>query len=283
MILKIVRTFLVCALLVFPFFAGALISRFSPYIETNSLTGFVTAWLLLSTAIAVLLFAVMHRFRYAIPQPATGGILLFFIGCVIAGIAGLAAPPDLSIAMLKHPEREHCRYILLFAGALLFGAFFLYHFRTTSFTQGRKLMILTFILAFIELIWEFSHHYLYPEALKEWMAQGKKAEDFGKQYDNFTIVSIGAAGRFFQFILIMWLSVQLYRLRKVNLWNPVLTSMFSLLGILSAIVIVATKIHYPKPLEFLFLFFIPGIPFLLLYWQGVALLTKPTTKNPQNN
>ncbi len=32
--------------------------------------------------------------------------------------------------------------------------------------------------------------------------------------------------------------------------------------------------NMPKGFEFLFLLFIPGIPFFLLYWLGVALLTK---------
>jgi hypothetical protein len=30
----------------------------------------------------------------------------------------------------------------------------------------------------------------------------------------------------------------------------------------------------PKELGFLMLFFIPGLPFLIMYWIGVALLTK---------
>jgi hypothetical protein len=32
--------------------------------------------------------------------------------------------------------------------------------------------------------------------------------------------------------------------------------------------------NIPKGFEILFLFFIPGIPFLLLYWLEVGLLTK---------
>jgi hypothetical protein len=32
--------------------------------------------------------------------------------------------------------------------------------------------------------------------------------------------------------------------------------------------------NIPKGFEILFLFFIPGMPFLLMYWLGVAILTK---------
>jgi hypothetical protein len=39
-------------------------------------------------------------------------------------------------------------------------------------------------------------------------------------------------------------------------------------------VIYVTQFNIPKGFEILLFFFIPGFPFLLLYWLGVALLTK---------
>ncbi len=134
-------------------------------------------------------------------------------------------------------------------------------------------MTLIFALAFAEFIWEFTHHYLYPEALKDWIKQGKNAEEFSKSYDNFNIIRIGVIGRFIQFISIIWLSIQLYKLRQIKIWSLILALIFSLLGIVSATVIYVTQMNIPKGFEILFLFFIPGIPFLLLYWLGVALLT----------
>ena len=133
---------------------------------------------------------------------------------------------------------------------------------------------LFFILAFAEFIWEFTHHYFYPEALKDWVDQGKKAELFGKNYDNIHIVDIGVFGRLIQYSLIIWLSAHLYQFRQVNIWGPILTVVLSLLGIVSSTVIYITEMNVPKGFELLFLFFIPGIPFLLLYWLGVGILTR---------
>jgi hypothetical protein len=196
------------------------------------------------------------------------------------GIAGLSAPPDLSNKMLEHPEREHCRYILLFTGAILFGLYFLDLFinNRLQIKGTQKWIVITmFILAMIELIWEFSHHYAYPEGLKEWVGKGNKIEDFGKNYDDWKAGTTGAIGRFIIYVLIFWLSVKLYKIRKVNIWNPIVNSIFCLLGIASAasmFLFFSFHIESPKPLGFLMIFFIPGVPFLLMYWIGVASLTR---------
>ena len=143
-------------------------------------------------------------------------------------------------------------------------------------------MTLIFIFAFAEYTWEFTHHYLYPEGLKEWLNQGKNVEEFGKNYDNFNLITIGVIGRYFQFLSVIWLSLHLYKLHRIKIWCPIINVIFSLLGIVSATLIFITKMNLPKGFEILFLLFIPGIPFFLLYWLGVGLLThfkKIETKN----
>ena len=134
-------------------------------------------------------------------------------------------------------------------------------------------MTLILFVAFAEFIWEFYHHYLYPEGLKEWVGEGKNVEEFSKNYDSTTILNIGVFGRYFQFILIIWLSLRLYKLRQIKIWCPIINTIFSILGIVSATIVYITGFPFPKGFEFLLLFFIPGIPFFLLYWLGVALLT----------
>jgi hypothetical protein len=138
----------------------------------------------------------------------------------------------------------------------------------------KYVMTLFLILAFCEFIWEFTHHYLYPDALKEWVTLGKNADEFTKNYDDATVINIGVLGRLIQFSLTIWLSLYLYKLQQIKIWNPIITIIFSLLGIVSAIVICVTQMNIPKGFEILFLFFIPGMPFLLMYWLGVAILTK---------
>ncbi|HAD12053.1 MAG TPA: hypothetical protein DCF33_06395 [Saprospirales bacterium] len=268
---KILKTLTALILVILPFLVGTSIGKYSPYVETNSFTAYVAIWTVISMAFATIIFLFLRYF-----QLNRIGVLLFLLICPMVGIIGLAAPPDLSIKMLEHPEREHLRYIFLFIAAAIFGLLTLFLFKGNMLTikgSGRWIITLIFVVAFAEFIWEFTHHYLYPEGLKLWISEGKNAEDFGKNYDNFSIISIGVMGRYVQFISIIWLSLHLYKLREIKIWSPILVGISGLLGIVSATVIYVTEMNIPKGFEFLFLFFIPGIPFLLLYWLGVALLT----------
>ncbi len=270
---KILITLTALILVILPFLVGILIGKYSPYVETNSFKTYVIIWTIIAISLTSIGLLLLKYFPQSFDRI---GILLFLLLCPIVGIIGLAAPPDLSVKMLAHPEREHLRYIFLFIAALLFGTLTLFLFGGNSLkikNSSRWLMTLIFALAFAEFIWEFTHHYLYPEALKDWIKQGKNAEEFSKSYDNFNIIRIGVIGRFIQFISIIWLSIQLYKLRQIKIWSLILALIFSLLGIVSATVIYVTQMNIPKGFEILFLFFIPGIPFLLLYWLGVALLT----------
>jgi MFS family permease len=264
-------------LVILPFLVGNAISKYSPYIETNSFMTYVIIWAVISIAFTLIVAVLLKYSSQSFGSILVGGPSLFLLLCPIVGIIGLAAAPDLSLIMLQHPEREHLRYIFLFIAAILFGIFFIFLLKSDSSKIGkttRWIMTVVFILAFAEFIWEFTHHYLYPEALKEWISQGRNAEEFGKNYDNINIINIGVFGRLIQFALIIWVSLHLYKLQQIKIWSPIITITLSLVGIVSATVIYITHMNIPKGFEILFLFFIPGIPFLLLYWLGVALLTK---------
>lgn len=261
-------------LVILPFLVGIPTSKYSPYVDSNSFKTYVIVWTVISLAFTFVVLVVWKYYAQSFGSLLVGGLLLFLLVCPIIGIIGLAAAPDLSIKMLEHPEREHLRYIFLFVAAILFGVFSLFLMKRNSLELkniARSIMTLVFILAFVEFIWEFTHHYLYPEALKDWIDNGKNVEEFVKTYDNITI---GVLGRLIQFSLIIWLSIRLYTLRHVNIWSPILTILFGLVGLASASVIYITQMNIPKGFEILFLFFIPGIPFLLCYWLGVGLLTQ---------
>jgi hypothetical protein len=267
----------VLVLIILPFLLSVAVSKYSPYDEANSFQPYVIICAVISIAIVSIVFLLFKRFYQPLENTLVGGILLFLLLCPLFAIYGLAAAPDLSLKMLEHPEREHLRYSLLFLALILFGGFILFLFRSSSLKikkSTRWIMTVIFIFAFAEYIWEFTHHYLFPEALKEWVSQGKNAGEFGKNYDNFNIITIGVIGRYFQFISVIWLSLLLYKLQQIKIWCPILNIIFSSLGIFSATLIFITKMNMPKGFEILFLLFIPGIPFFLLYWLGVALLTK---------
>ena len=260
--------------IILPFLIGTSITNYSPYVETNSFQAYVLIWAVISIVFVSIVLLLLNYFPQSFERV---GALLFLLICPILGIIGLAAAPDLSLKMLEHPEREHLRYIFLFIAALLSGASILFLFKRNSLKiekSTRWIVTVIFTVAFAEFIWEFTHHYLYPEALKEWISQEKNVEEFGKNYDNYNIIILGVIGRFSQFISIIWLSLHLYKLREIKIWSPIISIFLSLMGIISATVVYITQFNFPKGFEFLMLFFIPGIPFLLLYWLGVALLTK---------
>lgn len=277
---KILKTLVVILLILFPFLGGALLSKYSPYTDGNSMTNFVIIYSLFVFVVTYALFYITNKFKQSFLQPVLPIILLFLVGCVMLGIAGLSAAPDLTIKMLEHPEREHCRYILLFFGAIFFGLYFINLFVNNSLqlkNTFKWVLIGIFALAMVELLWEFSHHYLYPEGLKEWVDKGNKAEDFNKAYDDWKMITTGAIGRFFIYILMLLLSLRLYKIRRIDIWNPIINTFLCLLGIISSIAFFlygAYKIETPKEFGFLMLFIIPGLPFLIMYWIGVALLTK---------
>jgi hypothetical protein len=274
---KILITLTALLLVILPFLISTALGNYSPYIDGNSFQNYLLIWIVISIGIVSIILLVFNYFHQSFDKIPVGGMLLFLLVCPIVGIYGLASAPDLSVKMLEHPEREHLRYSLLFIALILFGGFILFLFRSNLFKikkSTRWIMTVIFIIAFAEYSWEFTHHYLYPEGLKEWVSQGKNAEEFGKNYDNFNMITIGVIGRYVQFISVIWLSLHLYKLQQIKIWSPIINTMFSLVGIISATVIFITEMNMPKGFELLWLFFIPGIPFFLLYWLGVALLTK---------
>lgn len=277
MIKKIILILATLILIILPFLIGIPIIKYSPYVESNSFKAYVIIWAFISIAVTSISIVVLNYYNQLFGSLLGFGLILFLLICPIIGIVGLAAAPDLSLKMLEHPEREHLRYIFLFIAAIIFGVFFLFLLKSNLLKiKNVTTWIITFvfILAFAEFIWEFTHHYLYPEGMKEWVDQGKNVVEFGKNYDNIYIINIGVFGRLFQFSLIIWLSIHLYQLNHIKIWNPIVNIILSLIGIISAIIIYVTQMNIPKGFEFLFLFFIPGIPFLLLYWLAVGLLTK---------
>lgn len=274
---KISITLTALFLVVLPFLLAIAISKYSPYVAANSFQKYVIICTVISLAIVSAVLLVFKNFHQPLEKIPVGGILLFLLVCPLFAIYGLASAPDLSTKMLEYPEREHLRYTLLFIAAILFAGFMLFQLKNNSLKiqkSTRWIMAFIFIIALSEFIWEFYHHYLYPEGLKKWVAQGKNAEEFGKSYDYFSILVIGVIGRYFQFTLVIWLSLHLFKLQQIKIWCLILNMIFSLLGIASATLVYITQFPFPKGFEFLMLFFIPGIPFFLLYWLGVALLTK---------
>jgi|JI6StandDraft_1071083.scaffolds.fasta_scaffold00145_37 hypothetical protein len=277
---RLLLMLLIMLLIVFPFLCGVLLTSFSPYQEGNTVTKYLITYLVLISIVSIILFYITFYFKKSFVQPIKPALILFFIGFIILGIVGLKSAPDLTIAMLKHPEREHFRYILLIIGALLYGLFSFDVLRNNFLNINGKLkwgITAIVLITFFEMIMEFRHHYFYAENLQKWINSGNNSHDFSDYYDNWIICTLGAIGRLLIYILIIWISIRLYRLKRTIIWNPILTTFLAVFGVISSIVMIfffAFDIAAPPQFGFLMIFFIPGIPFLLLYWLGVGLLTK---------
>jgi hypothetical protein len=261
-----------------PFFASSLISKHSPYYNNNSFAFYIPICIAYAFLSALILFAIKAK---DLPKLLFyGGALLFFIGACITSIFGLGAPPDTSTTMLQHPEREHFRYFMLFVALLLFaGAFALIiKEKWDVLSKWNKWIILFFIVSIAEMSWEFYHHYYYPENLQLWMDQGNNADDFIKAYDNSSIVRLGAIGRFFQYTMVAWLSYILLQYKHIRYGSFILLLILCFVGNFTAVFIILKGLAFPPNLQILFFFFIPGLPFILLYWLGVALLSKQIFK-----
>ncbi len=274
---KIIRHLTTIFLCLLPFLLGSPLGKHTPYIETNPFWTYVIIWATSSLTVAAIAWLIARKFQRNMTNPYLPGYVLFLLLIPALGILGLAVAPDLSMTMLEHPEREHFRYALLFIALIPFFGFFRLINRPNYLelsTIARSVLVALFFIAFLVFLNEFSHHYSYPEALQRWVNEGKAFEDFSKNYDTRAGIAEGAIGRLAQYAFIIFLVIRLYQLRKVLLWAPIVLVFLSLLGMVSSVIMWVTEFHPPQGLEFLFLLFIPGMPFLFLYWLGIAWLTK---------
>jgi hypothetical protein len=273
---KIVVTIATFLLIILPFLLAMSIGKYSPYALSSNFQKYVVISAIIPIAVAFMVLTLRKYLFGSSEKISLAAVFLFFLLYPLVGIFGLASAPDISLKMLEHPEREHLRYSFLFIALLFFSIAVSMLFRSGLGKVNkmvRWIIVLIFIISVGEFIWEFNHHYLFPEALQAWVKQGKNIADFDKSYDNNSVLTMGVIGRYFQFVLVIWLTVALYRWKQIKIWCLIVNMLFSLLGIISATTVCITKFPFPKELEFLMLFFIPGIPFFLLYWLGVALLT----------
>jgi hypothetical protein len=127
---KILLTLTGMFLLLLPFLIGNAIGKYSPYVETNSFKGFVIIWAIISIALASTAFLLLKYVAQSFASISIGGAFLFLLSSPIVGIFGLVSPPDLSLKMLEHPEREHLRYLYLFIATFLFFIFILFLYRS---------------------------------------------------------------------------------------------------------------------------------------------------------
>jgi len=276
MLKKIMKIAVLILLVIMVFLSSSLyMGKFSPYFDTNSFSIYIPISIINTILSFLLLLLVING---QLPKPLLrAGVLLFMMGAVMASIAGLVAPPDFTPSVLKHPEREHYRYALLFLNALLFGGAFIF-LRQAEFGKWNKWLFLLFVPALGEMLWEFYHHYYYAENMRIWISRGNEGDKFMDHYSGGAALKAGAIGRFFQYSCIALLAFVLQQFSHIRKWTMIVLLLLCVMGIGAATNIFFNGFNFPKQFQIFMLFFIPGMPFLLLYWVGLALLTRQSWK-----
>jgi hypothetical protein len=253
-------------------------SKYTPYKPDASFTVFVLLNMGYVVASLLILWALGDR---GLPAPLrAGGIFLFLIGAVMASIVGLATAPDFSEVVFQHPEREYFRYIALGIGACCLGVatpFLVGYFKGTK--QLWALLLGLLVPSVLEMLWEFHHQFSYADELRVWMDQGHKSSDFNVHYFNDTIVKIGAVARILQYSSILCLLVLLRQAMRMPIGVILILSLFGLAALSVNVFILVKGLEFPKGYEAMFLAFIPGLPFILLYWISAGILAPSDYRN----
>ncbi len=273
MLKTILRVVALVVLALVPFLGTALVARYSPYLEGNTLSIYIAASFVAGFgALLVLLVALNRKLPTAI---MAGGLMFFALGVIMASVLGLG-PPQNGIEMLQHTEREHYRYFLLLLNAALFTVGFLLiaKDRKQEFGRWNVWLLLLLVPAIAIMTWELVYHYHYAEGLAAWIGQGERAEGFGEHYDNQTVVNLGCLGRLFQYGFLVLFFFVLHRFNHIRKGTMIFLMVMCTLGLITMIIILVNGQKLPKAIEFLFFFFIPGAPFLMMYWAGMSVLTK---------
>ncbi len=280
-LLRILKIAVIILLLPIPFFGASdnILKKFSPYFDGNGAGMYILVSIVCGLISCIAVYFVTNK---TLPNPLLyAGAVLFLIGVSMTSVWGLGAQPDFSPNMLKHPEREHLRYALLFLNALLFAAAFILviRYRWNELSKWHKIIVLLFILAFVEMIWEFQHHFFLGSHLQVWINEGKKTEDFMVNYSPEMSVRIGGLCRFFQYTTIAWLALILVQNKRIKKWVLIIIAVFCAAGMVTGASVFVLGFASFEKLKALMLFFIPAGPFAALYWIGLSLLTTKPYKD----
>ncbi len=276
MLKSIFRVVALILLALMPFLGTAMLAGYSPYLEGNTLGIYIAASFVVGfVSLPVLLLALNRKLSTPI---MASGLMFFALGLIMASVLGLGAP-QVGPEMLQHTEREHYRYFTLLMNAALFTAGFLLmaRDRRQEFGRWNIWLLVLFIPAIAEMTWELVYHYHYAESLKAWIDQGKHVDGFREYYDNQTVINLGCIGRFFQYVFLAVFFFLLHRFNHIRKGTMIFLMVMCTLGLITAINVLVYSLPLPKAIELLFFFFIPGAPFLMMYWAGMSVLTKRGT------
>lgn len=264
MVLKILRIIAVIVLAIMPF--STVLSGFSPYwVKEHTFQDFLLASLVFAI-VSIFLGLFISKGRML----KNSGFLFFFLGLIIAPPL-MIGPPEETQRLLERISEEHFRYGMLLIASLFFGVGFIMILKTLQKEKSNqhKLIYIPLIICFVLLIWDNFTSYNFSAELKDWISEGNRAEDFFPGYD-FNVL-IRTFGRSLIYILIIWLSVILFKSKLIKKWQAIFLCMFSTIGIIFFFLtnFVGMQFYFP--------FMVPAIALAPAFWLGLMLIVN---KNP---
>lgn len=263
MIKKVLRTIVVVLLMLLPylpvteFFLGTINSaNFPSYLVTGSLIGLI-----------MVLFALfIHRETKTDKSPVTlTGWLLFLLGILVLFPLHLG-PPKQDQELLQFLSIERFRYgmlllaVITFCTACYYTLFCMQSHRTTA---GWIFAVLVLVAGLANL-WDNYDSWSLGIQMKDWLAQGRRAEDFFPSY-NFHEAFRGIA-RILLYMGACGLCVLLMSRNRIRRWQALLIFIFCGVGITFCVLCMTEGFNYYFP------FMVPAIALAPAYWTGLALL-----------
>ena len=251
------RTIVIIILLLLPF-VPITENFFAPETQIENQT--FLKYILICLGITAVGFGLIS---FAKKSNSKSGWLLFAIGFV-AMIPLHLGQPRMGSDLLTFSSIEQFRYgILIFATTLLF----LVGLKIISPLKSVQSKIFLGILIITTLInlWDNYTSFMLGSKLKNWISDGKNADDFFAQFD-FQIMWLTFA-RISLYITAIVLTYISFKNSEIKKWQFALLSIFCLVGIVFCIMCLQTGFQ-----NYYFPFMIPAIALAPSFWIGITLL-----------
>ncbi len=265
--MKIIRVVATIVLILLPFLPVTAFwlgeinnTNFSTYLLTGVLTGLVMVSLML-------LIGGRTKSRLsALNLPAWS---LFALGVLVLFPLHLG-PPRESPALLQFLGIERFRYGMLLLAVLVFcaAAYLMIIYLKAYPTLIGQIMAIVFFATALFNLWDNYDSWSFGNQMKDWMAAGKRPEDFFPSY-NFHHV-LRAVARILLYIAAGGLCFLLLVQKSIKKWQAWLILLFCAIGISFCMLFIGYGFQYYFP------FMVPAIAMAPAYWIGIVLLSRNT-------
>jgi len=248
---------------------STILSNFSPYWTTHTFQDFLVASLIFAFISVMLAWIICTKNLFK-----KESFCFFMLGMITAPPLMLG-PPEQTPKLLDRVSEEHFRYGMLILATVVFIAGFIVHLKKIwkEFSFTSKLILIPFVICTVLLIWDNFSSHNFAQELKNWISDGKKAEDFFANYNFHEFFR--TLGRSLLYVLTAWLGFILFKRKLIRKWQAIFLLIFSSVGILFFLLynLINPAFYFP--------FMVPAVAMAPAYWVGL-MLTAKRKSSPQS-